>query len=273
MQQRKRPTRAPCSSSRDFAKRAFRGQLDADEAASLCRSTRREGAVRLRHGHPGRHHRGADVAALSLRARVRGRRRSRRGRSAVAATRSRRGSPSILWRSVPDAPLMQAAAAGQLATPDEIEAQAVRMLADGRASPGRAERLRHAVARAPEHPKRSPRTPSSAAWSPALAHDLKTETLKTSRLARLSGERGLTELLTSPSSYINADGGDVLRSSRWTGARSTTPAAEDQRQSGAATRSRARGDPHPGQRPRHAGAHVAAVSGPSGQARSRAGPV
>ena len=57
----------PCSTQDDtcaqqfiasFANRAFRGQLDATESAGLFQVyVGREGAVRLRDGHPGRHHR------------------------------------------------------------------------------------------------------------------------------------------------------------------------------------------------------------------------
>ena len=56
------------------------------------------------------------------------------GVALLSPSRSPRGWRSSCGDRCPTPPLMQAAAAGQLATPDQIEAQAVRMLADDQAT-------------------------------------------------------------------------------------------------------------------------------------------
>lgn len=107
-----------------------------------------------------------------------------------------------LWRSLPDAALMQAAADGQLGTADQIEAQARRMLADPKAADGvdafanqwlELENLDYVM-----------RTVPSDDWSPQLARDLHTESLTTYRQLVLTENVGLTELLTTPDAYVNA---------------------------------------------------------------------
>ena len=78
-----------------------------------------------------------------------------------------------LWRSVPDAPLMQAAAAGQLATPDAIEAQAVRMLAVDEGARARDALNDFATQWLElENTEAVTKDTQFGAWSPALAHDL-----------------------------------------------------------------------------------------------------
>ena len=104
-----------------------------------------------------------------------------------------------LWRSLPDAALIQAAAAGQLETADQIEAQARRMLADPKAADGidafanqwlDLENLDYV-------------TRNASSWSPQLARDLHTESLTTYRQLVLTENVGLAELLTTPYAYAN----------------------------------------------------------------------
>ena len=187
----------------DFANRAFRGQLDAAESASL----------------------------FQLYADVKGQFDFATGIQAVitAVLTSPRflfvlefgsGSASgavlplseyeiatrlalYLWRSLPDAVLLKAAAAGQLSTPDELEAQALRMLQDNRAR----DALNDFATQWLELENTDAVTKDSQFhdWVPGLAHDLKLETLDTFASLVLTDSGGLTDLLTSPSSYINED--------------------------------------------------------------------
>ena len=149
----RRPTPpARSSSSADFANRAFRGQLDSrrvDGAAAALQ--RRERPVRLRDRHPGGHRGGADLAALPVRSRVRPARRDPAPPSRSARWRSPRGCRCILWRSLPDQTLIDAANGGQPATARPTSAtQATRMLADAKAKDA-LRRLRRPVARHREH--------------------------------------------------------------------------------------------------------------------------
>jgi len=141
-------TRVPCAAQADdacarsfiadFAGRAFRGQLDASGSAALL-ALHQEVAAQfdfaagiqaiitsvltsprflfvLELDEPGVAAGGAVVPLSGF----------------EVATRL----SLYLWRSLPDAPLLEAAAAGQLATADQIEAQARRMLADPKAADG-----------------------------------------------------------------------------------------------------------------------------------------
>lgn len=115
-----------------------------------------------------------------------------------------------LWRSLPDAALAQAAAAGELATADQIEAQAVRMLADPKAAAGveafanqwlELENLDFVMKGAPFDD-----------WSPQLAKDLHTEALTTYRELVLTENVALDDLLTTPYAYVNsATAGTIYR--------------------------------------------------------------
>jgi hypothetical protein len=111
----------------------------------------------------------------------------------------------FLWRSVPDAPLMQAAAAGDLATAGGVAAQATRMLADLRA--------RDAVYDFATQWLQLQSTQSLgkdtqfAVWNahPKLGEEMVDETLLDVSQAILSNGGTLTDLLTSPTSYVNAE--------------------------------------------------------------------
>jgi hypothetical protein len=111
-----------------------------------------------------------------------------------------------LWRSVPDAALMSAAAAGQLSTPDQIETQAVRML-------GQTAKTRAALDDFTTQWMQLQNTPTLGkdqqftAWTakPKLGTEMRDEVLTNVSELVLSDSGGLTELLTSPSSYINSD--------------------------------------------------------------------
>jgi hypothetical protein len=122
----------------------------------------------------------------------------------------------FLWRSVPDTVLLDAAAAGQLATPAQIEAQATRMLAvvgpngggllaqgalDDFATQWMELENAHALTKDPQY----------TTWNnvSALSAELVGETLATFHATVLgtngSGGGTLTDLLTSTSSYVNSD--------------------------------------------------------------------
>jgi hypothetical protein len=109
-----------------------------------------------------------------------------------------------LWRSVPDQTLSQAADAGMLSTPDQLEAQATRMLADGKAKAALADfadqwldiESMDAVTKD---------TQFQAVWSPKVAKALHTETLTTFTQAVLADDASFMQLLTSSTSYLNTD--------------------------------------------------------------------
>jgi hypothetical protein len=109
----------------------------------------------------------------------------------------------FLWRSIPDSTLMQAAAAGQLATADQVAAQATRMLQ----LPPAQDALSDFASQWLELENTIAVTKDSqyTAWNPTLAGDLQSETLKTVSSYFLSGSGALADLLTSPSSYVNQD--------------------------------------------------------------------
>jgi hypothetical protein len=125
-----------------------------------------------------------------------------------------------LWRSVPDATLMQAAASGQLATANQVAAQATRMVQQ---SPDAARNALEDFATQwleLENTEAVTKDSQYTTWVPALATDLKTESLKTVSSYFLSSggasssdastgggsiTGALADLLTSPSSYVNAN--------------------------------------------------------------------
>jgi hypothetical protein len=110
----------------------------------------------------------------------------------------------FLWRSVPDAPLMTAAENGELATPAQIQAQARRMIADPKASSALDDfatqwmQLQGAAALGKDT--------QYTFWNgdSKIATELVDETL-TNFSQQVLSDGGLTDLLTTPSSYINAD--------------------------------------------------------------------
>jgi hypothetical protein len=113
----------------------------------------------------------------------------------------------FLWRSVPDDALMQAAAAGQLATAAQVEAQAERMLAPPASGPSKAlgalddfttQWLQlQATATVGKD--------SQYTWKSQTGAELEAEALADVSQLVLADNGGLADLLTSPSSYVNSD--------------------------------------------------------------------
>jgi len=109
----------------------------------------------------------------------------------------------FLWASMPDDRLFAAADANALATPEQLGAQAERMLQDNRAKqmPGTFHRewleLTHAL-EAPKAPMMYP------AWTPQLAADLFTESQTfVDQVFWTDGQ--LSSLIAAPYSYVNAN--------------------------------------------------------------------
>jgi hypothetical protein len=111
----------------------------------------------------------------------------------------------FLWRSVPDGALMQAAAAGQLATPDQVETQAARMLADPRAADALDDFTTQWV-QLQGTPTLGKDT-QFAAWNAnaKLGEEMKDETLTDVSRTVLTDDGTLGDLLTAPSSWVNQD--------------------------------------------------------------------
>jgi len=111
----------------------------------------------------------------------------------------------FLWRSVPDDALMQAAAAGQLATAAQVQGQAVRMLADGKAVDAIDDFTMQwlGLQGTPTLGKDTQFT----AWTgnSKIGAEMQDETLTNVSQLVLAEDGGLVELLTSPSSYIDSD--------------------------------------------------------------------
>jgi hypothetical protein len=107
-----------------------------------------------------------------------------------------------LWRSIPDQTLIDAANGGSLVSTSDVAAQATRMLADPKAKIALADfadqwldiENMNAVTKDTQFKK----------WTAMVAADLHTESLTTFTQAVL-GNSSFTSLLTSGSSYINAD--------------------------------------------------------------------
>lgn len=113
----------------------------------------------------------------------------------------------FLWRSIPDSTLLQAAANNQLSTPDQLQAQAVRMLADPRAQDAL-----HDFATQWMELENTPTVTKDTQftkWNAQVASDLQQETLVTFADDVLGGDAGtgrtLTDLMTSGESCINQD--------------------------------------------------------------------
>jgi len=113
----------------------------------------------------------------------------------------------FLWRSVPDATLMTAAAAGQLATVAQVQAQATRMLADPKAT-GAIQDFTMQFMQLQGTPTLGKDT-QFAAWNNKnnmkLGVEMQDETLTNVSQLVLAENGGLAELLTSTSSYVNSD--------------------------------------------------------------------
>lgn len=112
----------------------------------------------------------------------------------------------MLWRSVPDDTLVSAAAAGQLSTPDQIEAQALRMLAQTSKAQGALDDFTTQWLQLQNTPTLG-KDQQFKAWTrnPKIGTEMRDEALTNVSQLVLSEGGGLTELLTSPSSYINSD--------------------------------------------------------------------
>jgi hypothetical protein len=110
----------------------------------------------------------------------------------------------FLWRSVPDATLMEAAKNGALTTASRVQAQAMRMLADPKAR-GALDDFTTQWMQLQSTPALGKDTQFSF-WNadPKLGAELVDET-RTDVAQEVLGGGTLTELLTSSSSYINSD--------------------------------------------------------------------
>jgi hypothetical protein len=111
----------------------------------------------------------------------------------------------FLWRSVPDASLVQAAAAGQLTTPAQIQTQAMRMLADPKAK-GAIDDFTTQWMQLQGTPTLGKDTQFTA-WNnnSKLGEEMADETRLDVSALVLTNQGTLTTLLTSPASYINQD--------------------------------------------------------------------
>jgi hypothetical protein len=189
----------------DFANRAFRGQLDATESSSLFQlysdvKAQFDFATGIQ----------AVITAVLTSPRFLfvlefGDGSASGGVVPLSPSETATRLALYLWRSIPDDVLLKAAAAGQLATPDDLEAQVVRMLKDDRARDALNDFATQWLEL--ENADAVTKDTQYGDWSPALAHDLRMETLDTYGSLVLSENGGLTDLLTSPSSYINEDVG------------------------------------------------------------------
>jgi hypothetical protein len=115
----------------------------------------------------------------------------------------------FLWRTVPDVgpgSLMAAAAAGTLSTPAQIQAQALRMLADPKAFDAVNDYTTQWMElQAPPSGKDTVFTNWTNSPAPGLGVEMKDETLTNVSQLVLVSNGNLTDLLTSPASYVNAD--------------------------------------------------------------------
>jgi hypothetical protein len=115
----------------------------------------------------------------------------------------------FLWRSVPDDTLMQAAAAGQLATTDQVAAQATRMLAKPASGPWKALDAMNDFTTQWMQLQATPtlgKDTQYTDWSnPKIGAELQDEALTDMSQAVLADNEGLDDILTSSSSYIDPD--------------------------------------------------------------------
>jgi hypothetical protein len=105
----------------------------------------------------------------------------------------------FLWRSLPDATLMQAASSGNV----DVTAQATRMLADTRATAALQDFANQWLEI--ENMDAVTKDTQFTYWTADLAKELHTETLTTFSSSLLMDNTDLKTLLTSSSSYVNAD--------------------------------------------------------------------
>ncbi len=112
----------------------------------------------------------------------------------------------MLWRSVPDDTLLAAAAAGQLSTPDQIETQAVRMLGQTAKAQGALDDFTTQWMQL-QNTSTLGKDSQFHAWNNDLkvGTEMQDEARTNVSQVVLAENGGLTELLTSPSSYVNAD--------------------------------------------------------------------
>jgi hypothetical protein len=126
------------------------------------------------------------------------------GSSALSADEVAARLSLFLWRSVPDAVLMQAARGGQLSTPEQVQAQAARMLSDPKA--------KDALDDFTAQWMQLQATPTIGKdtqftfWNgdSKLGAELADET-RTNFSQEVLGGGDLADLLTTPSSYVNRD--------------------------------------------------------------------
>jgi hypothetical protein len=107
-----------------------------------------------------------------------------------------------LWSTMPDEELFAAAAAGALRTPEQVTAQATRMLAHTKASQGLARFSSQwmpvaELATTTKDPQRF------AAWTPTVAAALKQEVIALVEDVVRNGDRKFATLLTAPYSMLN----------------------------------------------------------------------
>lgn len=120
----------------------------------------------------------------------------------------------FLWRSIPDQTLLNDASSGKLSTQAGMQAEVQRMLASTKAQSALADystqwmELQSTASATKDTQFTMPQT-GRVAWSATLADDLLTETTTTftNEVVTEDGGAGgtLSELLTAPDSYINAD--------------------------------------------------------------------
>jgi hypothetical protein len=187
----------------DFANRAFRGQLDSDESAALLQlyndvsaqfdfATGIQAVITavltsprflfvLEFGDPG-----ASGATIPL-------------SGMETATRL----ALYLWRSLPDQMLIDAASSGGLSTSAQVAAQATRMLADPKANDALQDFANQWLDI--ENMGAVTKDTQFKSWTPQLADELHTETLTTFSSSVSSDNTDFPSLLTSTSSYVNAD--------------------------------------------------------------------
>jgi hypothetical protein len=190
----------------DFANRAFRGQFDSDEGTSLFQNvyapiqkqfdfatgiqavitsvlTSPRFLYVLEFGQPSGAGKVVQLSPNELATRL----------------------SLFLWRSLPDGPLLMAAANNQLSTPEQIKTQAARMLQDPKALTA----LDDFTTQWMELESATSLTRDSqyGAWNEnqRLAAELAGEALATFHFTALDPNGSLTELLTSTSSYVNQD--------------------------------------------------------------------
>ena len=114
----------------------------------------------------------------------------------------------FLWRSVPDDALMQAAAAGQLATAAQVDAQAERMLAPPASGPSKALGALDDFTTQWLQLQATPTLGKDSqyrGWKSQTGTELQAEALRDVSQLVLADNGSLSDLLTSPSSYVNSD--------------------------------------------------------------------